>query len=110
MPVSNQLYAWLAEPLFAVLPGGGSMIATQVTSPFLAPFKLTVFVAVCISVPYIFFQAWAFVAPGLYLHERKLALPLLVSSTLLFYCGVAFAYYAVFPSSSAFSPPSRRKA
>ena len=97
MPVSNQLYAWLAEPLFAVMPGSGTMIATQVASPFLAPFKLTVFVAVCISVPYIFFQAWAFVAPGLYLHERRLALPLLVSSTVLFYCGVAFAYFVVFP-------------
>ena len=75
----------------------GTMIATQVASPFLAPFKLTVFVAVLISVPYIFYQAWAFVAPGLYLHERRLALPLLFSSTLLFYLGCAFAYFVVFP-------------
>lgn len=102
MPVSNQLYGWLAEPLFAVLPGGGTMIATQVASPFLAPFKLTVFVAVMISVPYIFYQAWSFVAPGLYLHERRLALPLMVSSTVLFYTGVAFAYLVVFPLVFAF--------
>ena len=73
------------------------MIATQVASPFLAPFKLTAFVAVVISVPYIFFQAWSFIAPGLYMKERRLALPLIVSSTILFYLGIAFAYYAVFP-------------
>lgn len=97
MPISNQLYAWLAEPLLAHLPGSSSMIATQVASPFLAPFKLTLFVAVMISVPYIFYHAWSFVAPGLYLNERRLALPLLVSSTVLFYAGVAFAYFAVFP-------------
>lgn len=97
MPVANQLYAWLAEPLLAHLPGSSSMIATQVASPFFAPFKLAIFVAVFISVPYIFYQAWGFVAPGLYLNERRLALPLLLSSTLLFYCGVAFAYFVVFP-------------
>ncbi len=97
MPVSNQLYVWLAEPLLAHLPGNATMIATQVASPFLAPFKLTVFVAVFISVPYIFYQVWGFVSPGLYLNERRLALPLLLSSTLLFYCGVAFAYFVVFP-------------
>lgn len=97
MPISNQLYAWLADPLLSQLPGGGAMIATQVASPFLAPFKLTMFVAVFISVPYIFFQLWSFVAPGLYLNERRLALPLLLSSTLLFYAGVAFAYFLVFP-------------
>jgi sec-independent protein translocase protein TatC len=97
MPVANQLYGWLAAPLMAQLPGGGAMIATEVASPFFAPFKLTVFVAVLLSVPYIFYQAWAFVAPGLYLNERRLVLPLLVSSTLLFYLGVAFAYFVVFP-------------
>ncbi len=96
-PFSNFLYAVLAEPLLAHLSGSSSMIATQVASPFLAPFKLTAFVAVVVSVPYIFFQAWSFVAPGLYLNERRLALPLIVSSTLLFYCGIAFAYFAVFP-------------
>jgi len=97
MPIANDLYAWLAAPLMSLMPGGATMIATEVASPFFAPFKLAVFVAVFISVPYIFYQAWAFVAPGLYLHERRLALPLLVSSTLLFYFGVAFAYYVVFP-------------
>lgn len=97
MPVANELYGWLAEPLMSQMPGGGSMIATEVASPFFAPFKLTMFVAVFISVPYIFFQAWAFVAPGLYLNERRLVLPLLVSSTLLFYAGIAFAYFVVFP-------------
>ncbi len=97
MPFANQLYVWLAEPLLAHMPGSGSMIATQVASPFLAPFKLSVFVAIFISAPYLFYQAWAFVAPGLYLNERRLALPLLVSSTLLFYLGAAFAYFVVFP-------------
>lgn len=97
MPFSNQLYRWLSEPLIAVMPGDGAMIATQVASPFLAPFKLTVFVAVLIAAPYIFYQAWAFIAPGLYLHERRLALPLMISSTLLFYLGNAFAYFVVFP-------------
>lgn len=96
-PFSNFLYAVLAEPLMAHLSPSSSMIATQVASPFLAPFKLTAFVSIVISVPYIFYQAWSFVAPGLYLNERRLALPLIVSSTLLFYCGIAFAYFAVFP-------------
>jgi sec-independent protein translocase protein TatC len=96
-PFSNLLYGLLAEPLLAHLSGSSTMIATQVASPFLAPFKLTAFVAVVVSVPYIFFQAWSFVAPGLYLKERRLALPLIVSSTVLFYLGIAFAYYAVFP-------------
>lgn len=97
MPIANQLYAYLADPLLSKLPGGGAMIATEVASPFLAPFKLAAFVAVFISVPYIFFQLWSFVAPGLYLNERRLVLPLLVSSTLLFYSGIAFAYFVVFP-------------
>lgn len=97
MPIANELYGWVAAPLMSLMPGGGTMIATEVASPFFAPFKLAMFVAVLISVPYIFFQAWAFVAPGLYLNERRLVLPLLVSSTLLFYAGVAFAYFVVFP-------------
>jgi sec-independent protein translocase protein TatC len=96
-PFSNFLYGLIAEPLLVHLSGSSTMIATQVASPFLAPFKLTAFVAVVISVPYIFFQAWSFVAPGLYMKERRLALPLIVSSTILFYLGIAFAYYAVFP-------------
>lgn len=98
MPVANTLYEWLSRPLMKQMAEiGAQMIATEVASPFLAPFKLTCFVAVMISAPYIFYQLWAFVAPGLYRHEKRLALPLLVSSTLLFYCGVAFAYFAVFP-------------
>ena len=98
MPFSNELYLWLAEPLlYHMAETGATMIATEVASPFLAPFKLSLFVAVFISIPYIFYQAWAFVAPGLYQNEQQLALPVLVSSTLLFYFGIAFAYYVVFP-------------
>ena len=97
MPIANELYGWLAEPLMAKMPGGGTMIATEVGSPFFAPFKLAMFVALFISIPYVFYQAWAFVAPGLYLTERRLALPLLVTSTLLFYTGIAFCYFIVFP-------------
>ncbi len=98
MPVANSLYEWLSRPLLQQMERlGAQMIATEVASPFLAPFKLACFVAVAISVPYIFYQVWSFVAPGLYRHEKRLALPLIVSSTLLFYCGIAFAYFAVFP-------------
>jgi len=98
MPFSNEIYLWLAEPLLHhMAETGATMIATEVASPFLAPFKLSLFVAVFISIPYIFYHAWAFVAPGLYHNEQQLALPVLVSSTLLFYFGIAFAYYVVFP-------------
>lgn len=98
MPFSNTLYMWLAEPLLSHMAAtGATMIATEVASPFLAPFKLTLFVAVFVSAPYIFYQIWMFVAPGLYRNERDLAFPILVSSTLLFYAGIAFAYYVVFP-------------
>lgn len=98
MPFANELYLWLAEPLLHHMADtGATMIATEVASPFLAPFKLALFVAIFISAPYIFYQAWAFVAPGLYRNEQQLALPILVSSTLLFYFGIAFAYYVVFP-------------
>ena len=102
MPFQNQIYHWLAAPLLAKMPGGGTMIATEVASSFYAPFALTAFVALLISAPYLFYQAWAFVAPGLYLNERRLALPLLVSSTLLFYIGIAFCYYVVFPLAFGF--------
>ena len=84
------------------LPAGSSMIATEVASPFLTPFKLTLFVAVFIAVPYIFYQVWSFVTPGLYENEKRLAIPLLLSSIALFYCGVLFAYFAVFPLLFAF--------
>ena len=98
MPFANDLYLWLAEPLLHHMADtGATMIATEVASPFLAPFKLTLFVAIFISAPYIFYQAWTFVAPGLYKNEQQLALPVLISSTLLFYFGIAFAYYVVFP-------------
>jgi len=101
-PFSEQLYTWLSGPLLAHLPEGTSMIAIEVASPFLIPFKLTLMVAIFISVPFLLYQVWSFVAPGLYLHERRLARPLIVSSTLLFFAGVAFAYYVVFPLVFAF--------
>lgn len=94
---ANDIYEFVAKPLQVFLPENSHMIATEVTSPFLTPFKLTLFASVFISIPYIFYQLWAFVAPALYSKEKKLALPLLASSVLLFYAGMAFAYYAVFP-------------
>jgi sec-independent protein translocase protein TatC len=94
---SAELFTALAQPLLAHLPEGTSMIATQVASPFLTPFKLTLFVALFLAMPFVLYQLWAFVAPGLYSQERRLVMPLMISSTLLFYGGVAFAYYAVFP-------------
>jgi sec-independent protein translocase protein TatC len=94
---SADLYALLAQPLLAKLPQGGQMIATDVTTPFFVPLKVTMMVAFLITLPYILYQAWRFVAPGLYAHEKKLILPLIVASTLLFFCGMAFAYFAVFP-------------
>lgn len=96
MPFSNDLYTGLARPLLDKL-GGTSMIATEVAAPFLVPFKLTLFVAAAVAAPYIFYQAWRFIAPGLYRHERRLAGPLIASSTALFYLGMVFAYYLVFP-------------
>ncbi|MBF7053748.1 twin-arginine translocase subunit TatC [Halomonas sp. KAO] len=94
---ANDIYLFVAQPLMALLPEGSQMIATEVASPFLAPFKLTLVAAVFIAVPYVLHQAWAFVAPGLYDNEKALAIPILASSVLLFYAGAAFAYYAVFP-------------
>lgn len=97
VPFANTVYEFLADPLLDALPAGTSMIATEVASPFLTPIKLTFFAAVVIAVPYLLYQLWAFVAPGLYRHERRLVVPLLVSSTGLFYAGMAFAYFVVFP-------------
>ncbi|OHV10494.1 twin-arginine translocase subunit TatC [Kushneria phosphatilytica] len=94
---SNQLYEFVAHPLMALLPEGSQMIATEVASPFLAPFKLTLIVALFVAIPFVLYQAWAFIAPGLYVHEKRLAIPILASSVALFYCGAAFAYYVVFP-------------
>ncbi len=96
-PFANDLYSILAEPLLRHLPEGTSMIATEVASPFLTPFKLTLVLAIFLSVPMLLYQAWAFVAPGLYQDERKMVLPLMVVSTVLFYLGMVFAYYLVFP-------------
>jgi sec-independent protein translocase protein TatC len=98
IPLANKLYAWLAKPLLDHLPAGGAMIATDVASPFFAPLKLAFFVALFASMPFILYQLWAFVSPGLYKHERKLAVPLLASSVLLFYIGCAFAYFLVLPA------------
>ncbi|KDM92107.1 Sec-independent protein translocase subunit TatC [Photobacterium galatheae] len=94
---ANDIYSLLAAPLVERLPEGTSMIATDVASPFFTPIKLTLVTSVFLAVPIILYQVWAFVAPGLYKHERRLVMPLLFSSSLLFYCGVAFAYFVVFP-------------
>lgn len=96
-PFANDLYAVLAEPLLVHLPEGASMIATEVASPFLAPFKFTLVLAFFVAIPMVLYQVWAFIAPGLYRNERRLVLPLLCASTLLFYAGMAFAYFVVFP-------------
>ena len=96
-PFANHLYAYVSEPLRALLPEGSSMIATEVTSPFLTPFKLSLVLAVFVAMPVILAQVWGFIAPGLYKSERRIAVPLLASSVVLFYGGVAFAYYVVFP-------------
>ena len=101
-PFANDLYALLAQPLLKHLPEGASMIATEVASPFLAPFKFTLVLAFFVAIPIVLYQVWAFVAPGLYRNERRLVLPLLISSTLLFYAGMAFAYFVVFPLVFAF--------
>jgi sec-independent protein translocase protein TatC len=94
---SNQIFTFVATPLKDKLPKGTQLIATTVMSPFTTPFKLSLFVAVFFAMPFIIYQLWAFVAPGLYRHEKRFAVPLLVSSILLFYVGVVFAYFFVFP-------------
>jgi sec-independent protein translocase protein TatC len=94
---ANEVFTFVAQPLIQQLPKGASLIATSVISPFMTPFKLAFFVALFVAMPFVLYQVWAFVAPGLYRHEKKFALPLLVSSIVLFYAGIAFAYFAVFP-------------
>ncbi len=94
---ANDFYLIISKPLRSLMPEGSTMIATEVASPFLTPFKLTLVLAVFLSIPYILYQAWSFIAPGLYRHEKKFAIPLLVSSIFLFYLGVLFAYFVVFP-------------
>lgn len=97
-PGSGKIYAFVAAPLMASLPKGGTMIATDVIGVFFVPLKVTLLVGFLIALPYVLYQMWAFIAPGLYQHEKKLAMPLIVSSTLLFFAGMAFAYFIVFPS------------
>lgn len=94
---ANDIYTLVAQPLLAHLPDNTSMIATEVASPFLAPFKLTLLVSVFIAAPYLLYQLWSFIAPAMYQSERRIAVPLLVSSVVLFYSGIAFAYFVVFP-------------
>ena len=96
-PWASDLYTILAHPLLAKLPKGGQMIATDVTTPFFVPLKVALMSAFLITLPYILYQIWRFVAPGLYAHEKRLVWPLIISSTILFFCGMAFAYFAVFP-------------
>lgn len=94
---ANDLYTFISEPLRVFLPEGTSMIATDVASPFLTPFKLALVSALFLAMPFILHQFWSFIAPGLYKHEKRLAVPLLASSIVLFYAGMAFAYFVVFP-------------
>ena len=94
---ANEIYHYLAEPLLRHMPANSTMIAIDVASPFFTPIKLALVVAIFISIPYILFQFWGFVAPGLYRHEKMMVLPLLLASTILFYTGAAFAYFVVFP-------------
>jgi sec-independent protein translocase protein TatC len=94
---ANDLYSFIAQPLLAKLPTGTTLIATGVVTPFMTPFKLAFYTAIFASMPVLLYQVWAFVAPGLYKREKRFAVPLLVSSVVLFYAGVLFAYFAVFP-------------
>lgn len=94
---ANHIYVFVASPLLSALPEGGKMIATEVTSPFLTPIKLTLWISLFLAIPWVIYQIWSFVAPGLYDKEKKLVFPILFSSILLFYLGMLFAYYAVMP-------------
>ena len=94
---ANDIYAFVSKPLRDILPADATMIATEVASPFMTPFKLTLFTALFVAMPYVLYQLWSFIAPGMYRNEKRLAIPLLFSSVLLFYAGAAFAYFVVFP-------------
>jgi len=94
---ANDIYTFFADPLIRALPDGSTMISTDPHGPFFVPFKLAFFTAIIVTLPFLFYQIWAFVAPGLYVKEKKLVFPLVASSTVLFYCGIVFAYYVVFP-------------
>jgi len=97
MIYANDLFTFIAKPLLKVLPKGATMISTSVIAPLITPFKLAFYIALVGAMPYVLYQVWAFIAPGLYRHEKRFAMPLLVSSVVLFYAGVAFAYFIVFP-------------
>ena len=99
---AQDIYQYLAQPLLQTMPTGSQMIATDVASPFFAPFKLTIVLSIFIAMPYILYQVWSFIAPGLYKNEKKLVAPLMLGSTLLFYGGIGFAYFIVFPVVFAF--------
>jgi len=99
---AQDIYQYLAQPLLQTMPSGSQMIATDVASPFFAPFKLTIVLSIFLAMPYILYQMWSFIAPGLYRNEKKLIAPLMLGSTLLFYSGIAFAYFIVFPVVFAF--------
>jgi sec-independent protein translocase protein TatC len=96
-PWAKDIYGLLAQPLLAALPKGGQMIATEITTPFFVPMKVTMMAAFLLALPWVFYQAWAFVAPGLYQHEKRLGVPLVIASVILFVTGMAFAYFLVFP-------------
>ena len=97
VPFASELYEWFAKPLLSSLPQGGTMISTEPHGPFFIPFKFAFATAFALAIPMVLYQIWAFVAPGLYSNEKRLVLPLIVSSSVLFYCGFMFAYYVVFP-------------
>ncbi|OUR63087.1 twin arginine-targeting protein translocase TatC [Colwellia sp. 39_35_sub15_T18] len=99
---TNDIYEYVSQPLLATMPEGGQMIATDVASSFFTPFKLTIVLAIFISMPYILFQIWSFIAPGLYRSEKRLMRPIMLGSSILFYGGISFAYYVVFPIIFAF--------
>ena len=102
LPFANRLYGWFARPLLEKLPEGAHLIAVEVASPFFAPLKLALFAALLLTMPWLLYQAWAFVAPGLYRREKRLAMPLLATSLVLFYTGCAFAFFVVLPSVFSF--------
>ena len=97
IPFATEIYAFAASPLLDILPAGSSMIATEVTSPFMAPIKLVLFSALLVTMPYLFFEGWMFMSPGLYKNEKSFVAPLMVSTIILFYTGTAFAYFVVCP-------------
>ena len=97
MPFTNNIYAFVSDPLIELMPDGSKMIATEVASPFIAPLRVTIYTALLISIPYFFIELWGFIAPGLYKKEKAFVAPLIISSTILFYFGIIFAYFVVSP-------------